>query len=264
MKKLIIILTVITALCMYGCGSQPTEPAYNNTEPEVKTGITESDVPSEPVDNQSEPVGENNATSAPVGNKNEANSDKNSVEIISHLEAQPDYEYQLAQSEDVILGEVIEELDGYYCNPDNEREDLMNMWITPYVVRVDESYRDVYSKGDEVIVVAWNWFKPGEEHPDIIIEDESDFYLHEGQRAVFMLNDCSEYLSINGWDKVYELVYQDEGLFEPKETGTANMGEEAKEIFASPCFEITLDQIRGDIKKAYDRYGDSLNQKYDI
>lgn len=223
----------------------PSSALYEEKSDENSQGAYKSELPDE-----GDVLSEAGLNEKPASDKEEVSS------YYCSLVAAPDYERQLHRSDDVILGEVIEEFDGYYCNPDYEIKGLGNMWITPYVVRIDESYRGKYSKGDKVLVTAWNNYKPEDKDPNVWIEDDYPFYLHEGQRAVFMLDDCSEYLSIDGWDTVYKVVMQPEGIFEPKGTN-----EEGKEIYASPSFEVTLDSISDDIKKADEKYGESDSEE---
>lgn len=239
----------------------------DNGEQQIAFGVSENEKPSDALyDGQadensqgaykSELPDEGDVLSEDGFNEKPASDKEGVTEHSASILAAPDYEFQLHRSDDVILGEVIDELDGYYCNPDYEIKELGNMWITPYVVRIDESYRGKYSKGGKVLVTAWNNYKPEDKDPNVWIEDDYPFYLHEGQRAVFMLDDCSEYLSIDGWDTVYEVVMQPEGVFEPKGTN-----EEGKEIYASPSFEVTLDSISDDIKKADEKYGESDSEE---
>ncbi len=211
-------------------------PAYN-TEPEVKTGVTESDVPTEPVDNQSETDGVFYDDNLGVFEKGGFSMNAERIWY--------DYEDQLAMTDEIILGEVTEQLDGFYSGPDYEAEGFENMWISSFSVRVDKSYRGKHSKGDEILIVTRNYYKPGDEDPYVWIEDYNSLYLHEGQRALFMLDDSSDYLSIDGWDTTYTLVYDDEGLYEPKGTN-----EEGKEIYVSSNLELTLDNLPNDIKIA--------------
>lgn len=167
----------------------------------------------------------------------------------------PDYEYQIYISDDVILGEVIEEGGSKYTDPYNEKG-LLNAWETRYTVRVDKSYKGLFSEGDTVIVTTWNklGLYPQYEEDSIIanIDSKNEFYLHEGQKGVFMLS--YEEIRSSENEKAYSVVYSREGLFEPKETGTASMNEEAKQVYASPSFEITLDRLPGDVQKAEELY----------
>lgn len=68
--------------------------------------------------------------------------------------------------------------------------------------------------------------------------------------------DCSEYLTTDKNERMYDVVFRKEGVFEPKETGTSLIREDDSVIYASLSFEITLDQIAADIKKADELYGD--------
>jgi hypothetical protein len=174
---------------------------------------------------------------------------------VHHSTAEPNYEYQLYLSDDVIFGEVVEELGSEYTNPDRTK-DIVNAWQTKYKVRVDKSYKGDLQEGDEIEVITWNriGLYPEDEEQYQIEDDEAEFYLEKGQSGVFML-------SYDEQDGLYDIVFEDEGLFELKETGTSATNEEAKEIYASPSFEITLDQIPDDIKKADVLYGDGADVK---
>lgn len=166
--------------------------------------------------------------------------------------AEPDYDFQLYRADEVIEGEVIKELESYYSNPDREIEGLANALITPYVVRVGKSYKGGLSEGDEVIVTAWNevGISPGDKEEYTIVTNERKFYLHEEQKAVFLLRDCSKYLAKNENEVIYEVVYQGEGVFDLTEKDDGSI------VYASPSFEITLDQLPDDIKKAEEKFKD--------
>lgn len=165
----------------------------------------------------------------------------------------PDYEYQLFQSDDVILGEVTEKLDSWFTNPDGKIKELNNALLTPYKVKVEKSYKGLFAEGETVIVNVWNGASVNSKSEIVPVIGAKSFYLRKGQRGVFMLEE-TEYVKSKDNETMYNAVYEDEGLFEPKGTN-----EEGKEIYASPSFEITLDRIPGDIAKAHERYGDALN-----
>ena len=172
--------------------------------------------------------------------------------------AEPNYDFQLYRADEVIEGEVIEELESYYSNPDREIEGLMNALITPYVVRVGKAYKGGLSEGDEVIVTAWNevGIYPGDKEEYTIVTNERKFYLHEGQKAVFLLSDRSEDLARNENETIYEVVYQNEGVFDLKNEVNTSKKEESKVVYASPSFEMTLDRLPDDIKKAEEKFKD--------
>lgn len=187
----------------------------------------------------------------------ENGSEQKDILEIRHLTVEPDYEYQLYLSDDVVLGEVIEELGSEYTNPDGTK-DIVNAWQTKYVVRVDKSYKGFVTEGEEIEVITWNkiGISPEDEEKYEIDSDEKEFYLHKGQRGVFMLN-------YDESDGLYDIVFEEEGLFELKETDTASIKEEGSEIYSSPSVEITLDQIPDDIKKADELYKSSDNEADD-
>lgn len=216
MKKVLAIalasaLLIAASFSLYGCAENKTEPAPSVTETETE--------------------------------------EKEILEI-HHLIVEPDYEYQLYLSDDVILGEVIEELESGYTNP-NRTKDIINAWQTKYVVRVDKSYKNVLKEGEEIEVITWNriGLYPEDEENYQIENDEEEFYLKKGQHGVFMLN-------YDERDKLYDIVYEKEGIFEPMESGVALINEDAAEVYASPSFEITLDQIPADIERADEKFGD--------
>ncbi len=243
MKKRYIFTACVLALAMIGlCGCQKAE----------EKAAPEQETPKEQILNpdSSEQTPEQDAL-----NPNSSEEIPKDIVIAEISYAAPDYEYQLYLSDDVILGEVIQTLEGRYSNPDDSIPGLMNAWITPYVVRVDKSYRGVLTEGDTVVVCTWNklGIYPGDEN-QVVIENEREFYLHDGQRGVFML-ELEDAFTTDDNQPMYEVVFQNEGLFEPKETDVAPIGQDASVVYASPSFEVTLDQIPEDIKRADEQYG---------
>lgn len=179
------------------------------------------------------------------------------IEVRYCFRPEPDYERQLWESDDVIFGEVIEELEGRYSNPNGEIEEIGNDWITTYAVRVDKSYKGLLTEGETVIVNTWNEFSPEEkknykENGILIIGDE-EFYLHKGQRGIFMLEQ-TQHMTTENNEPLYHIVMEKQGIFEAKETDSTLITENEKTIYSSSCFEITLDQIADDIKKADEIY----------
>ena len=171
------------------------------------------------------------------------------------IRPEPDYDYQVWMSDDIIYGEVIEELEGRYSNPNGEYGDLANMWITPYVIKVQKSYKGVINEGETIIVNTWNYFSPEEKNKFVVVTDNVEFYLYQGQSGIFML-ERTKYLTTEDNKPVYHVVMGHEGLFQVKDTDISLMSEEDEVVYASPYFELTLDQIAGDIKKADELYKD--------
>ena len=171
---------------------------------------------------------------------------------IEYSYADPDYEYQLYSADEIIEGEVIKELESYYSNPDREIEGLTNALITPYVVRVGKSYKGGLTEGDEVVVTAWNesGIYPSDKEEYTIVTNERKFYLQEGQKAVFLLKDCSKYLAKDENETIYEVVSQNEGVFDLTEKDDGSI------VYVSPSFEMTLDQLPRDIIKAEEKFKD--------
>ncbi len=179
------------------------------------------------------------------------------VHEMSYSKPEPDYEYQLFWSDDVVLGEVIEELEGFYSNPDGKITECANAWVTPYVLKVEKSYKGLFREGDTVILNTWNGscLTP-EEYESLDERDrKGEFYLHEGQCGVFVIEETLYITSADG-ETMYNMVQGEESVFEPKEKGTALMNEEAKQVYASPSLEMTLDRLPDDIKTVEDKYKD--------
>lgn len=236
MKRNLIILAVIIALCLCGCGKVDTE-SIKDTDSTKDVDGAETVDRVEDVDNTENVDG------------------KKDIVGIGYSTVEPNYDYQLFMSDDIIVGEVIEELDRWFTNPDGEIKELMNAELTPYKVRVDKSYKGLFKEGDIIIADVWNIYPVYAGRDDIEITGANDYYLHEGQRGVFMLEE-TQYVKSKENETMYHPVFGEESVFEPKETGTANMGEEAKQIYASPSLEITLDQIPDDIKSANEKLRD--------
>lgn len=173
---------------------------------------------------------------------------------ISASKAAPDYEYQLWDSDDVVLGEVIEELESrdVYASDDGYAIDGV---ITSYLFKVEKSYKGLLSEGDTITVSVWNYPDNMVSEDGVVFEVVSEmdnFYLQKGQHGVFMLS----YPSISSNKEDFFVAYKEEGIFEPKESGIALINEDAAEVYASPSFEITLDQISADIERADEKFGD--------
>ncbi len=182
--------------------------------------------------------------------------EKKDILVMRYSYPEPDYEYQLWLSDDVIFGEVVEELDGKYSNPDGAIEGLGNAWITPYAVKVEKSYKGVIKEGETIVVNAWNntGVYPEDEETYTIQTNEREFYLHDGQRGIFML--AYSKVPADDNEQAYYVVMDNEGIFEAKDMGVSLTSENEDVIYASPSFEITLDQIAGDIQKADELYKD--------
>lgn len=231
-KRLALILIAVSEISFAICGcdngiyeTTPVSSESSQNSPETSAAPTESI--------------QNNPESAPDSTE----PDTGSIVVIYDRPA-ADYEYQLWLSDDVILGEVVEELEGRYSNPDGALKEVGNSWVTPYRVRIDKSYKGVLSEGETVIVDVW---RPKDDSENIIYKNYNEFYLHEGQRGIFML-DQTKYITYDNGETMYGVVFGDEGLFEPKE--------ESEDVYASPSFEVTLDQISADVAKADEVYGE--------
>ncbi len=268
MKKLYIFTACVLALAMIGlCGCQKTgeqeAPEQENPEqaqvlktnaseqtPEqdaLKTASLEQTPGQDALNPDSQATSQPEAPPEPEITPEVENFLKKDVITTIVDYAAPDYEYQLYESDDVILGQVEKTLEGKLLYPDRPSDEI-NEVITPYVVRIDKSYKGSLTEGDTVLVCAWNYSASYLEDDDsiTIVDTSHEFYLHDGQRGVFQLV-YSDFLSTTFGQPMYEVACQNEGFFEQKEKDGAL-------VYASPSFEITLDQIPEDIKKADEQY----------
>lgn len=218
-------LLITVSFSLYSCAENKTEPAPAATETKKQTETTETELP------------------------------KRFLSVNMSI-PEPDYETQLWESDDVVLGEVVEELEAI---PDPETEGVYSYgFITPYLFKVEKSYKGLIEEGDTITVHVWNFPETITEDGEVfaVVSDTKDFYLHEGQRGVFMLKH-SDYLSDDKESGEFRVAYKEEGIFEPKESGITLINEDNAEVYASPSFEITLDQISADIERADEKFGDS-------
>ncbi|MCI9449848.1 MAG: hypothetical protein HFE30_06320 [Clostridiales bacterium] len=229
MKKVIKValasaLLLASSFSLYSCAENKEKPLDSSHDTEKQTEIAETELPKRFLSvNTSRP--------------------------------EPDYETQLWNSDDVVLGEVVEELEAI---PDPETEGVYSYgFITPYRFKVEKSYKGLIEEGDTITVHVWNFPETITEDGEVfaVVSDTKDFYLHEGQRGVFMLKH-SDYLSDDKESGEFRVAYKEEGIFEPKESGIALINEDSAEVYASPSFEITLDQISADIERADEKFGD--------
>lgn len=234
MKKTIFSILLAASLLMsatlYGCGNN------SNSDDD----LTDTKAPESTAADTSEDVAENYETAKDrlYGNLSKP---------------APDYEYQLWWADEVIIGEVIEQREGRWSNPDNELEEVENMWLTPYVIRVDKAYRDTVKEGDTVIVNTWNFFEPGKKPDDVQVTGMEDFYLEVGMSGMFML---SETTFLPTETPEYHIVFDEEGIFVPKDDGVAAIDiNDSDMTLVSPSFEIKLSDIADDIVKADANHG---------
>ena len=113
---------------------------------------------------------------------------------VSPVELPPDLLRDLAFSDTVLRGEVLEVLGEEHANPDgtliNKRGDHIPLaLVTKYRFRVDEVYRcrDDISAGDVITVATvYNVFVKEEYLDKIEVQSEiPPYYLHEGQNGIF-------------------------------------------------------------------------------
>ena len=173
---------------------------------------------------------------------------------VSNLYPAADYEYQLHRADDVILGEVIEELGGAYTDPDK-----LNYWVWQYSVRVDESYKGNFNGGDivTVIVASESGYSPEDEQAlNVAVEvcgGSGECELAKGQTGVFMLKKYTDFKTDDGGD-VYTVVFGSEGAFFPVTEGDASMAENAETVYASNSLKLRLSELPSDIARAEAEY----------
>ncbi len=173
---------------------------------------------------------------------------------VSNLYPAADYEYQLHRADDVILGEVIEELGGAYTDPDK-----LNYWVWQYSVRVDESYKGNFNGGDivTVIVASESGYSPEDEQAlNVAVEvcgGSGECELAKGQTGVFMLKKYTDFKTDDGGD-VYTVVFGSEGAFFPVTEGDASMAENAETVYASNSLKLKLSELPSDIARAEAEY----------
>ena len=173
---------------------------------------------------------------------------------VSNLYPAADYEYQLHRADDVILGEVIEELGGAYTDPDK-----LNYWVWQYSVRVDESYKGNFNGGDivTVIVASESGYSPEDEQAlNVAVEvcgGSGECELAKGQTGVFMLKKYTDFKTDDGGD-VYTVVFGSEGAFFPVTEGDASMSENAETVYASNSLKLKLSELPSDIARAEAEY----------
>lgn len=195
----------------------------------------------------------------------ENTTDDTPIAQVNSLYPGPDYDYQLALSDDLILGEVVEELGGRYSNPDNSIEGYDNMWKLQYSVRVDKSFKGYLKEGDliTVIVNSDSGLSPEDEEKmksqSVITyrEDCDGGYectLKKGDKPVLML-EKSLFVTDEG-ENGYRVVFGKLGAFFPEENGTMAISENAETVYASPAEKIKLSDIPADIAAADELYGD--------
>lgn len=164
-----------------------------------------------------------------------------------------DYESMICFADAVVLGEITKESRSEYTNPSlNKAKNASKLWQTKYTMRVDKSYKGVITE-DEIEVVTLNKTKPSKIRKTYASEDDApEFYLSKGQRGIFMLK-------YNNEDGLYDVAYEDEGVFKLKDPDAVMSSENLNQVYASPSFEITLGNLTDDVKRvneicdAYDR-----------
>ena len=173
---------------------------------------------------------------------------------VSNLYPAADYEYQLHRADDVILGEVTEELGGAYTDPDK-----LNYWVWQYSVRVDESYKGNFNGGDivTVIVASESGYSPEDEQAlNVAVEvcgGSGECELAKGQTGVFMLKKYTDFKTDDGGD-VYTVVFGSEGAFFPVTEGDVSMAENAETVYASNSLKLKLSELPSDIARAEAEY----------
>ena len=177
---------------------------------------------------------------------------------VSNLYPAADYEYQLHRADDVILGEVIEELGGKYTNHDKLIDGYADIWVWQYAVRVDNSYKGYFNEGDivTVIVASESGYSPDDEKKiNIVVEScgSRQCELAKGQTGVFMLKKDAYFKTDDGGDG-YTVVFGSEGAFFPVTEGDASMAENAETVYASNSLKLKLSELPVDIARAEAEY----------
>lgn len=178
---------------------------------------------------------------------------------VNNLYPAADYEYQLHRADDVILGEVIEELGGKYTNHDKLIDGYADIWVWQYAVRVDNSYKGYFNEGDivTVIVASESGYSPEDEQAlNVTVEvcgGSGECELAKGQTGVFMLKKYTDFKTYDGGD-VYTVVFGSEGAFFPVTEGDASMSENAETVYASNSLKLKLSELPVDIARAEAEY----------
>ena len=217
MKKTIVIMLIAAmavSFGMTGCGEKNT---------------AEKNLPTAAIEAKAETM-ELQSSIPDIEPETDAEKPKDVI-VTNYSLPEPNYNYQVWNSDDIILGEVIEELESKYSNPDNTIDELANMWITPYVIRVEKSYKDLIKDGDTVVVNVWNELSPEDKEKEkesnvIRISNYPNFNLNIGQKGVFFLT-YDDYLLTDENEKTFDILYQNSGIFEEKNVGVNKIGKDS-------------------------------------